>query len=156
MLDDQYRKNVLGIEAQESRNLNERNALRGLHTTNYLSSGGFQQPQDPSIELGGRTRNVPSFGLTPRSASAAQIAGANALEPELRARLQSGGSFTPDFSYTPTPVSQYAKPGWSENIGSYGAVVPGVLSTILGQMQAEDDDNGPGNKIISLLKGLFA
>lgn len=118
----------LMLEAQQARERAEQDALAKLASTNYIKSGGATY-RPASLMIGGRLQQLPTFGFGPRGVSDAQRASAESLESQLTARLQPGGS------YTPTDVSQYAKPGIMERLGSYGGAVSGgigALDTILG------------------------
>ena len=125
-LEGQFTQNYdrLMMDAQRERNLNESDALRKLQQTSYLTEGGSQFAP-PTIELDGKSRTAPSFGFGPSAATDAEKTGATALQGQLQKRLG------PDGSYSPTPLSNYAKPGLAEKIGSYGAAGVGGLGTVL-------------------------
>lgn len=121
-----YDQNMLA--AQTGRNQNETDALRKIAITNYLKSGGFKGGPG-SIQLGGQTRTLPTFGGGPRPASEAQMSSAGTLENMLQQRLASGGS------YLPQPLESYAEPGKVENISRYGGTVAsglGVINDLMG------------------------
>lgn len=106
---------------QTGRNQTESDALKKLAQTSYILSGGFK-PQNTQITLNGQTRALPQIGQAPLPSSAAQIAGAQSLQDQLGARLAPGGTVAP------SPKDEYGgTPGTAENIGSYGAVIAGML-----------------------------
>lgn len=106
---------------QTGRNQTESDALKKLAQTSYILSGGFK-PQNTQITLNGQTRALPQIGQAPLPSSAAQMAGAQSLQDQLGARLAPGGTVAP------SPKDEYGgTPGTAENIGSYGAVIAGML-----------------------------
>lgn len=117
-----YDRNML--QAQQDRNANESDALKKLYSTNYLKNGGSHFQLPTSLSLGGTSHTVPNLGLGPLPASEAQQQGAKTLESQLLTRLAPGGS------YTPRPLSEYANPGLSEQIGNFGALGAGGLGSL--------------------------
>lgn len=149
MLDNQLAKNQFGLQSQSARNSNESDALRKLQQTSYIMGGGANY-QAPSFMLGGQMRTAPSFSFAPQNTTPAEQAGAANLQGQLSSRLQPGGSFQGDFSYTPRDVNEYAKPGTMEQIGSYGGLGAGVLGGLLdifGNKAVGDAAGGIGGMI---------
>jgi hypothetical protein len=112
------------LAAQQARNANESDAMKKLYQTSYLQNGGSHFQLPATLSLGGVQHTVPNPGYGPSPASAAQKQGASTLQSQLLARLMPGGS------YTPQPLSTYATPGTSEQIGNFGAVGAGGLGAI--------------------------
>lgn len=117
-----YDRNML--QAQTDRNLNEADALKKLHQTAYTLDGGSHFKMPTSMSIGGTQHAVPDLGLAPRAPSDMEKAGAGALQGQLINRLSPGGS------YQPQPLSDYAKPGISEQIGNFGSLGAGGLGTV--------------------------
>jgi hypothetical protein len=124
-LEGQFTQNHdrLMMDAQRERNTNESDAMKKLGQTSYLIGGGSQF-KPPTLSIGGKTYNSPNLGFGPVAPSAAEKAGAGALQNQLQARLSPGGS------YTPAPVGDYARPGTAEKIGSYGGLITGGLGAL--------------------------
>lgn len=143
MLNRETDQNKLGIEAQTGRNQNEADALRKLQQTSYLAGGGSQYTA-PSFMLGGQMRTAVDPGFGPQGASVAEQQGAQALQEQMLSRLQPGGSFSPSFTYQPTDVNEYAKPGISEQIGNYGGLAGGVLGALGNIFGGSPQNDGAG------------
>jgi hypothetical protein len=115
----------LMLDAQAARNATESDAMKKLAQTSYLMNGGSKFTGTPALSLNGKTYGSQNLGYGPSAASDAQKAGASSLQSQLQARLSPGGT------YTPQPLSDYAKPGAAENVGSYGAVGTSGLGAVL-------------------------
>jgi hypothetical protein len=130
MVDRENAMNNMGLRAQADRNANETDALKKLQQTSYIAGGGSNYGP-MSIMLGGQQRQLPNFpGMAPMKPTGAEMSGARDLQGQMAARLQPGGSFQPEWNYTPRDVSEYAKPGLMEQIGSYGGAAVGGLGAI--------------------------
>lgn len=114
----------LALEAQTGRNQNESDALKKLAQTAYIGNGGSTFKLPTSLNLGGKSYDIPQLGGGPQAPTAPEKAGAASLQGQLQARLSPGGSVSP------TPLDSYAKPGAAENIGNYGALAAGGLGAL--------------------------
>lgn len=148
MLDRERDQNLIGIQAAENRRADESDAIRKLGITGYLSRGGSDFKM-PTFNLSGEQRTPVSFGIGPKPASEAQVAGAKTLEQQLLKRLEPNGSFQPQWNYQPHPLESYATPGLAENIGSYGGAIVGGL----GALDQFLGNGGIVNRIAGMLGG---
>lgn len=144
LLADQLARNNFGLENQQQRNVNETDALRKLQQSSYLLGGGAQYAP-PVFQLSGQQRTAPSFSFAPKNPDEAEIQAATDMRGRMLDRLRNA-AYEPDWSFKPSDVDSYAKPGVMEQIGSYGALGGGVLGNIM-------DIAGVGSSIGKLLGG---
>ena len=117
------------VDAQDSRNLNEKDALQKLLQTSYILQTRQQPQASRTVSLGGQSRELPSFLNRRPDYDEATMAGARSLQPMLNQRLQSGGSYLPTKA-TQQPLDDYAKAGLGEQIGSWTGVGAGVMGLL--------------------------
>jgi hypothetical protein len=154
MLNNEIQKNQLGIDAQTSRNQNEADALKKLQQASYIGGGGNAYTP-PSFMLNGQMRTAPDLGFGPKASTAAEIQGANDLQGQVLNRLKPGGSFSPSFTYQPTPVDEYAKPGLAEQIGSYAGTGLGAIGALGNFFHPGSDDASSGDVGLGTLADLI-
>lgn len=137
-LEGQFSQNYdnIMLDAAKNRRDDESDALKKLGQTAYLGQGGSHFAPG-TVQLNGQTRQLQSYGLEPPKVSDAEKQGAATLEAQMLKRLEPGGS------YTPTPLSNYAKPGLAENISSYGAAGVGGLGAIDQMMHGGSPSGAP-------------
>lgn len=140
-LQGQFTQNYdrLMLEAQQDRRAQEADAMQKLASTGYITGGGSKFTP-PSFNIGGKQYTTDTFGLGPTAVTDAEKQGAAALQQQMLARVQPGGS------YTPTDVNKYAKPGTMERITDIAAPVAGGIGFI---------DKMTGGKISGGMAGLL-
>lgn len=129
----------LMLDAEKQRNSTESDAMKKLAQTSYIMGGGSKF-KPPSLTLNGKSYQTPDLGYGPSPSSAAQISGATSLQGQLGARLMPGGT------YTPQPLSDYAKPGAAENAATDAASISSGIGTFFGA-------NAPGGSNTELPGG---
>lgn len=119
----------LRLQAEAQRADLEKDALKKLAITNYLTSGGskFDMSSLPY-----------QYGGPPRPPGEAQVEGAKTLQAQLLKRMQEGGT------YMPTPHEKYTQPGTLEKIGQYGGLATGGIGTIEELLKRRGGDTGGG------------
>lgn len=124
-LEGQFTQNYdrLKLEAQQDRRAQETDAQHKLSETGYILGGGSHF-NPGSIQLNGKDVPVNTFGMAPPAPSDAQKAGATTLQAQMLDRLKPSGSMEP------TPLNNYAKPGLSEKIGSWGGAITGGIGAV--------------------------
>ncbi len=139
-LQGQFTQNYdrLKLESQQDRRAQEADAMQKLASTGYIMGGGSKFAA-PSFDIGGKTYHTDTYGLGPTVVTDAEKQGAEALQKQMLARVQPGGS------YEPTDINSYAKPGTLEKITNIAAPVAGGIGFI---------DKLTGGKITNKLGGL--
>jgi hypothetical protein len=131
------------LKNNADRRLEESDALKKLTQSSYLANGGASQTPNIVSSMG-RQMALPTYNFAPKAASPEEMQGASALRQTALDRLQSGPRAIP-MPPSQHPLEGYAKPGTAEKIGSYGAVLTGMLGGL---------ESATGGSLLGKIPGL--
>lgn len=150
MFDRENNKNLLGFNAQSDydklrllaaadKRTSNNNAMQNIQLGGWLQQGGNADRPGGAHRAVSDQERAAATGLIDQSHAQLNAA---PLEPTL---------FKPTWDYTPADPSTYTKPGTMENIGRYGDLAGGGISTIMDIFNRGAGGGGGGNPLSTFL-----